>query len=190
MKKNDYRNAISIALLLPMLYAMPACRKTEPQTSLPGGDAVRLSDSSEIDSYKEILKKDPNNLQALINIGNRYYDSGQDRPAVDAYKRALGIDPANADVRVDMAISLRRLGDTDGAIEELKKAISVNARHAQARYNLGVILVNDKKDIPAGIKAWEGLLENIPDFPDRERLKADIERLKASASQAGGMQQK
>jgi tetratricopeptide (TPR) repeat protein len=190
MTTTDLRKAFSLALLLPVLFALPACRKTEPPPPPQGGDAVRLSDLSEIESYKEILKKDPNNLQALINIGNRYYDSGQDRQAVDAYKRALAIDPANVNVRVDMSISFRRLGDPDGAVEELKKAISMNPRHAQARYNLGVILINDKKDVAGGIKAWEGLLENIPDFPDRERLKADIDRLRSSEAATSQMPQK
>ncbi len=183
MKTNDFRKTVLLALLLSATVALPACRKKETPPPPEGGDAVRLSDLSEIQSYNEILKKDPNNLQALINIGNRYYDSGQDRQAVDAYTRALAIDPANINVRVDMAISYRRLGNPDGAVEELKKAISINPRHSQARYNLGVILINDKKDVAGGIKAWEALLENIPDFPDRERLKADIERLKSSAAE-------
>jgi tetratricopeptide (TPR) repeat protein len=191
MKKTTFRKAVSTSLILPAIFAMSACKKTQPPPPpVGGGDAVRLSDLSEIESYKEILKKDPNNLQALVNIGNRYYDSGQDRLAVDAYKRALAVDPANSNVRVDMAISYRRLGEPDVAIEELKKAISMTPRHAQARYNLGVILIHDKKDNAAGIKAWEGLLENVPDFPDREGLKADIERLRAQGTSPGMMPQK
>jgi tetratricopeptide (TPR) repeat protein len=185
------RKAIPASLLIPAFLALSACRKTEaPPPPVGGGDAVRLSDLSEIESYREILKKDPNNLQALVNLGNRYYDSGQDRPAVDSYRRALAIDPGNTDVRVDMAVSLRRLGDPDGAVEELKKAISVSPRHAQARYNLGVILLHDKKDVQGGVKAWEGLLENIPDFPDRERLKADIERIKSQGVDPAPFQRK
>jgi tetratricopeptide (TPR) repeat protein len=187
MKKTGFAMRCSLIVLLAALLALPACKKSQPPPP-QGGDAVRLSDLSEIESYKEILKKDPNNLQALVNIGNLYYDSGQDRLAVDAYKRSLAIDPANINVRVDMAISYKRLGEPDSAIEELKKAISMNPRHPQARYNLGVILIHDKKDIPGGIKAWEALLENIPDFPDRDRLKADIERLKSPEGASGRMQ--
>lgn len=191
MKKTGLRKVVSVSLLIPAFCAFSACKKAEqPPPPAGGGDAVRLSDLSEIESYKEILKKDPNNLQALINIGNRYYDSGQDRLAADAYQRALAIDPANSNVRVDMAISHRRLGNPDLAIEELKKAISMNPRHAQARYNLGVILIHDKKDVQGGVKAWEGLLENVPDFPDREGLKADIERMKAQGASPGMMPQK
>jgi tetratricopeptide (TPR) repeat protein len=63
------------------------------------------------------------------------------------------------------------------AVEELKKAIAANPRHHQSRYNLGVILVQDKKDLEGGIRAWEGLLENVPDYPYRDQLKAEIERL-------------
>lgn len=188
MKMSESRKIVSVAIVAMSLSSLPACKKSQAPPPPPAGDAIRLSDQTEINSYKEILRKDPGNLQALISIGNLYYDSGQDRLAVDAYKRALAIDPANTNVRVDMAISHRRLGETDIAIEEMKKAISIDPKHPQARYNLGVILIHDKKDIPAGVKAWEGLLENVPGFPDRERLQADIDRLKATGGEAPRMQ--
>jgi cytochrome c-type biogenesis protein CcmH/NrfG len=184
MKKNAIGTIVIVALLLSAVSLLSACRKKEAQQGTP--DAIRLSDSSEIETYKEILRKDPNNLQALVNIGNLYYDSRQDRAAVDAYRKALSIDPGNSNVRVDMAVAYRRLGDSDSAIDELKKAISTDPRHVQARSNLGVILIYDKKDIGGGIKAWEALLENVPDYPDRERLKADIARLKAGPAEGQG----
>lgn len=184
MMQFDSRRTLLLSVLALSLAASTACRKTETPPPPPSADAIRFGGQNEIASYKEILRKDPGNLQALIGIGNLYYDSGQDRLAIDAYKRALEIDPANTNVRVDMAICHRRIGDPDTAIGELKKAISLDPRHPQARYNLGVILIHDKKDVEGGVKAWEALLENVPGFPDRERLQADIDRLKASGGGA------
>jgi hypothetical protein len=34
-------------------------------------------------------------------------------------------------------------------------------------------------DVEGGIKAWEALLENVPDYPDRENLKSEIARLRS-----------
>ncbi len=143
------------------------------------GEAINLNALADVENYKAILKKDPNNLQAHINLGNLYFDTKQDLLAVEHYRKALELDPRNSNVRTDMAIALRRTGHPDQAAEELKKVISTDPRHAQARYNLGVILIHDKGDIEGGIRAWEGLLENIPDYPYRDRLKAEIAQMRA-----------
>ena len=45
---------------------------------------------------------------------------------------------------------------------------------------MGVILIHDKKDIDGGAKAWEALLENIPDYPYRDSLKAEIAKMRAT----------
>jgi len=142
-------------------------------------EPVRIGTDAEIDNYKATLRKDPNNLQALIGLGNLCYQTNQDREAIESFEKALALDPSNPNVRTDMAVCLRRIGKHDLAIDELKKAISINPRHPQSRYNLGVILIQDKKDVEGGIKAWEGILENIPEYPYQDQLKHEIRRLRA-----------
>ncbi|MEW6720340.1 MAG: tetratricopeptide repeat protein [Thermodesulfobacteriota bacterium] len=180
------KNSLAARWILPIALAaalLPSagCRKTEPppaQETAP----LRLDASAQIESYKEILRKDPNNLQALIGIGNLYYDTNQDAKAIEHYQKALSLDPTNSNVRTDMALLYRRTGNVDRAIEEMKKAISYNPRHPQSRYNLGVILIQDKRDLEGGARAWEGLLENVPEYPYKEQLRSEIAKLR-SASQ-------
>jgi cytochrome c-type biogenesis protein CcmH/NrfG len=187
MRRNPVPRRLAV-LALALALASAGCKKQEPAP--PAGDIgpARLTTQAEIDSYKEILRRDPGNLQALIGIGNLYYDTNQDRLAIANYEKALKLDPSNANVRTDMAVCFRRAGDIDRAIEELKKAISVDPHHAQSRYNLGVILIHDKRDTQGGIKAWEGLLENVPDYPYRDSLKAEIAQMR-SAEKGGARQE-
>lgn len=175
----------AMAAALAVLLAAPGgCRKKEAPP-VGEGETINLNALSQIENYREILKKDPNNLQALINVGNLYFDARQDLLAIEHYRKALAIDPRNGNVRTDMAVCLRRAGKPDQAVEELKKAISMDPRHAQSRYNLGVILINDKGDIEGGIRAWEALLENIPGYPYRDSLKAEIARMRGAQGPAG-----
>lgn len=170
------------AIVLTLL-AAGGCRKKEAP---PAGEAetINLNALSQIDNYKEILRKDPNNLQALIGIANLYFDTRQDLLAIEHYRKALAIDPRNVNVRTDMAVCYRRTGDPDRAVEELKKAISMDPRHAQSRYNLGIILIHDKNDLDAGLRAWEALLENVPDYPYRDSLRNEIARMRGMRDQA------
>ena len=77
-------SAIGILLLIP--FAEVGCRKKEPPRGTGGEEAITLSALNEIENYKEILRKDPNNLQALINIGNLYFDTRQDRLGIHHYR--------------------------------------------------------------------------------------------------------
>lgn len=175
------KGVILVAAILVACTFAGGCRKKEAQQYGGTGEVIRLDDLSQIENLKEILRKDPNNLQALVNIGNLYFDTNQDLLAIEHYQRALAIDPNNSNVRVDMAVCYRRSGNPDRAIDELKKVISVAPRHAQARYNLGLILLHDKGDVDGGIRAWEALLENVPEYPYRDNLRADIQRMRAMA---------
>ncbi|MEK6778169.1 MAG: tetratricopeptide repeat protein [Candidatus Deferrimicrobiota bacterium] len=168
---------VAMATLAILLTAPAGCRKKEAPP-VGEGETINLNALSQIDNYKEILKKDPNNLQALINIGNLYFDTRQDLLAIEHYRKALAMDPRNVNVRTDMAVCFRRAGNPDRAVEELKKAISMDPRHAQSRYNLGIILISDKNDVEGGIRAWEALLENIPNYPYRDSLRSEIARMR------------
>jgi len=173
------KSGILLLLALAAVLSFSGCKKKEPPAPVGEVEPIRLNAVAEIENYKEILRKDPNNLQALIGIGNLYFDTKQDLLAIENYRKAIALDPTNTNVRTDMAICYRRSGNPGLAIEELKKAISTTPRHAQSRYNLGLILIHDMQDVEGGIKAWEALLENVPDYPYRENLKADIARMRS-----------
>ena len=181
MKRNGILLRSALLLALAAVLSFSGCKKKQPPPVPVGeGEPIRLNTVAEIENYKEILRKDPNNLQALIGIGNLYFDTKQDLLAIENYRKALAIDPMNTNVRTDMAVCYRRSGNPVQAIEELKKAISTAPRHAQSRYNLGVILIQDMHDVEGGIKAWEALLEKVPDYPYRDNLKAEVARLRSA----------
>ena len=180
MKRNGILLLSALVLTLGAVLSFSGCKQKQPPHPAGQGEPIRLNATADIENYKEILRKDPNNLQALIGIGNLYFDTNRDLLAIEHYRKALAMDPTNSNVRTDMAICYRRSGNPVQAVEELKKAISTTPRHAQSRRNLGIILIQDMNDIEGGIKAWEALLENIPDYPDRENLKSEIARMRSA----------
>ena len=135
---------------------------------------------------KSILEKDPKNLQALITLGDAYFDTDRYQGAIDAYSKALAIDPKNPDVRTDMGIMYRKLGKFDKAIQAFRQAAQDQPMHINSRFNLGVALKYDKNDLPGAIHAWEEFLklEELLD-PGDERpimVRQGIESMKASLS--------
>ena len=124
-----------------------------------------------------ILMTNPNDLDALIQLGNLCYDSRKFQDAVAWYGRALAIDAKNVDVRTDRGTSYWNLGQADAAIAEFRKSLELNPSHAQTLYNLGVVLLNGKNDALEARKAWETLLATNPNYPERVKLEQQLASL-------------
>jgi tetratricopeptide (TPR) repeat protein/uncharacterized protein YneF (UPF0154 family) len=150
-----------------------------PMPAPKSPDSVQVS--SEIQSLKEMVKKDPKNLSAWEELGNLYFDSGKPKEAIEAYRGYLAIQPDNPDVRTDMGIMYRALGDFDRAIEEFKKAAQSDPKHANSRYNIGIVLLHDKGNIKGAIQAWEEYLKADPSSERAQRVRAQMENLKKMA---------
>jgi cytochrome c-type biogenesis protein CcmH/NrfG len=148
-----------------------------PVPGSPDRDSIEVA--SKIQSLKDMVKKDPRNLAAWVELGNLYFDSDQPKEAIDAYSQYLAIKPDNPDIRTDMGIMFRSLGQFDRAIEEFKKAAQSDPKHANSRYNIGIVLLHDKRDMKGAIKAWEEYLKVDPNSERAQRIRAQIENMRA-----------
>jgi tetratricopeptide (TPR) repeat protein len=137
--------------------------------------------TSQIQTLKEIVKKDPKNLPAWVELGNLYFDTDQPKEAIEAYSQYLAIKPNNADVRTDMGIMYRKLGQFDRAIEEFRKAAQSDPKHVNSRYNTGLVLLHDKQDIKGAVNAWEDYLKVDPNSERAQRIRAQIEKMRSMA---------
>lgn len=167
-------------------YRPPAFPKEKEGGSTPAPltpSTITLQSDREIEVLKEIISKDPKNLDALIKLGNISMDSKRFQDAVDAYGRALEIDPRNVDVRVDMGTCYRNLGNPNQAIEEYKKALSYNPNHLYAYKNLGVVLAFDLHREEEAIKAFQTYLKLSPNAPDALQVSDIINDLKKRSGQ-------
>lgn len=137
-----------------------------------------IDTEKQITVLKEILSKDPNNLTALIKLGNIYMDTKRFQEAIQYYRKVLEIDPQNVDVRVDMGTCFRRMGQSQKAIEEYKKAIKIKPDHLYAHRNSGVVLAFDLNKPKEAIREFQIYLKLAPDAPDADQIKKIIMELK------------
>ncbi len=135
---------------------------------------------AQINLLRDRLQKNPRDLEALITLGNANYDIQRFDTARDLYQAALAVDPMNVQVRTDLASCYRQLGDPDHAVEELRRVLAINPAHDTALYNLGVILLNDKKNPIEAIRMWEELRRKHPQSPIAKALGEKIRKLKSA----------
>jgi len=175
MKKAFIMSALCLLLLLF------GCRKTETRKT-PGAPPLApvQADSQApyypglIEEYRANLAEDPNNLAALIALGNAYFDNGQWTEAITKYNRALLSNPKDADVRTNLGTAYLNLGMTDRALAEYRAVLEYDPGHLDARYNTGLVYAAKKKKYREAIRVWEDLLKIAPNYPAAEQMKSMI----------------
>jgi tetratricopeptide (TPR) repeat protein len=123
---------------------------------------------------------DPQNPEYLTQIANLYYDIGQYDKSVDFYQRSLVLRPQDPNVETDLAACFHYLGQDDKALETLDRVLKYSPGFAQAMFNKGIVLIGGKKDIEGGIRVWEDLLRDNPNYPQKAELEQRINRLKGA----------
>jgi cytochrome c-type biogenesis protein CcmH/NrfG len=124
------------------------------------------------------LQSNPNDVAALIELGNLYYDASQWRDAIGYYTRALNETPRNPDVRTDMGTAYFQSGDAERALKEFDQALKDDPRHTETLLNVGLVKMslNDPK---GAIAALESLLSISPAYRDRAKVETLLRQAKA-----------
>ena len=135
-----------------------------------------------IETLKAKIEKDPEDVQAWIQLGHQYFDTGLTSDAITAYEKALSMQPSNADVWTDLGVMYRRNGQPEKAIDAFDRAINIDSTHEISRFNKGIVLFHDLKDQSGALAAWESVLALNPNAtsPSGQKLKDLVDRIKAN----------
>ena len=178
--KGDTHMKRILIICLTLFLFLTNCQKKEEQkaqTQFPKGPVIV---DNEIMRFQELVRKDPKNVDAWIQIGNIMMDTSRFPEAIDAYQKALELNGKNLDVRVDMGTCYRNIGKPDKAVEEYRKVIALEPKHLNAHRNLGVVLAFDLNKKSEAIKEFEEYLKLAPGAPDAQNVRQLVEKLKQS----------
>ncbi len=116
---------------------------------------------AEINRLENVIKENPSNIEALLNLAHLYQDSGNLLKSIDAYNAYLAQNPQNADARIDLGVSyyqmafedtLKRKEYFDTAIITMQEALKYSPKHILGHFNLGI--VNWQNGNPEKAKFW------------------------------------
>jgi len=118
-----------------------------------------------IKTYKQYIKKNPDNAVAYQGLGCAYGESGKYKEAIESYKQAIRIDPDLVLAHYNLGTAYGELGKHQEAIESYKQAIRIDPDHAEAHNNLGVAYYDSGKYEEA-IESYKQVIRIVPDFAD------------------------
>jgi Flp pilus assembly protein TadD len=115
--------------------------------------------------YQQILAEDPNNLDALSNLGVVYVRGGNLRSAESTLEKAVAIAPDNDFLLTTLGIVQYRQSKFDEAIVQLTKAITINPKSATAHNYLGIAASQKGRQKEAEKEILQAIANN-PDDAD------------------------
>lgn len=150
-----------------------------PVAQAAAAPAAPLVNEQELQAYRDILKADPKNARAAIELGNRLYDASRWSEAIAYYTQALAVEPTNINVSTDLATALWYSGKPDEALAQFDRSLAINPAHPQTLFNIGIVRSEGKGDHAGAVRAWEKLLESNPSYPEADRVRQLIAQSKA-----------
>jgi tetratricopeptide (TPR) repeat protein len=130
-----------LAELVEKANAAPQDVKTWKTLAEAQSRAARLDSSyrsAAFSSYRHVLERAPNDLDALREVGNIYYDFEEYGKAVEYYQKYLALNPEDPRVRTDLGTMYLYTNDADRAIAEYQKVLAKTPGFFQAHFNLGI----------------------------------------------------
>jgi tetratricopeptide (TPR) repeat protein len=89
-------------------------------------------------AYRHVLEREPDNLDAMRNLGNVAFDQNQPDIAAGYYQQYLKIKPDDLNVRTDLGTMYLSGGKTDEAIREYDAVMQADPKFFQAQFNLAI----------------------------------------------------
>jgi tetratricopeptide (TPR) repeat protein len=99
--------------------------------------AGRLRDAET--AFRDILARDPGNVEALNNLGHVLHDEGRFAQAVACLEQALALRPDLPGLHFNLANALRACGSLDRAMASYRRALALAPRMAAAYNNLATV---------------------------------------------------
>jgi len=147
---------------------------TQPGSSASSTAAAVASSSivnePELRAYRDILAKDPKNLDAAVKAGNLLYDAQRYVEAIGFYQQAFALNATDINVSTDLGTALWYAGRADEALAQYDKSLALNPTHAQTLFNVGIVRADGKGDNAGAVAAWEQLLKANPEYPAAARV--------------------
>ena len=115
--------------------------------------------------YKAALKKKPDFVVALFNVGTLRLALGDDRGAINVFNEVLTMQPTYASAHYNMGSAYYRLGQERQAVTSFRAAVEVDPNYVHAHANLATVL-HLQGDLDGAKKHHQESIRIDPGFAD------------------------
>jgi len=157
----------------------PAAAETSaPSQQTTGGSTTRQPpalDQARVQELQQAVTANPKNVDAVVQLGNTYFDAEQWDNAITWYRKAVELDPKNADASTDLGVSLYYSNRPDEALAQFERSLKISPTHTKTLLNKGIVLAFGKQDLRGAQAEWEKVVSLAPNSPEGQAAKRALE---------------
>lgn len=133
-----------------------------PDVAQQAGEFVPL-DKQRVAELMAQVQADPNNKDALFEIGESFFLAGEWQSAIDWFSKFLALEPANVHAKTDIGTANFNLGNYEAAKASWLSAMEIDPNDPQLHYNMGFFYANvEPVDLNAAMVEWQKVVELAP----------------------------
>jgi tetratricopeptide (TPR) repeat protein len=175
------RGATQVQLQQSAPAAQPAQAAGDQAATPPTGQRQAPPlDEGKVQGLLTIIKSDPKNAGAQVQLANTYFDSEKYPDAIKWYEASLKLDPKNVDASTDLGVSYYYSGRTDEALKQFEYSLKQNPTHAKTLFNKGIVLAFGKKDLQGATEAWQQVVKLAPGTPEAQAAAQGLQGIAAA----------
>jgi tetratricopeptide (TPR) repeat protein len=114
------------------------------------------------EAYFKALKKNPNDVDAILGLANFYFQTQRYEQAIEMYERAQKLRPKDTTISLKIAESYFRLGTPEIALKELKEILKDDPHNLPALATIGNYYF-DRKQYSKAITYYQKVLSLQPE---------------------------
>jgi tetratricopeptide (TPR) repeat protein len=165
----------------PVAQAAPA----EGQSAGANQRQTPVLDEGKVQALTTIVKSDPKNVDAVVQLANTYFDAEHWDEAIQWYTRAIELDPKNPDASTDLGVSLYYTNKADEALAQFEHSLKISPKHTKTLLNKGIVLAFGKQDLKAAAAEWEKVVTLAPNSPEGQAARRALEGIAAAHANSG-----
>jgi cytochrome c-type biogenesis protein CcmH/NrfG len=137
-------------------------------------------DEGKVQSLQTIIKSDPKNVGAYVQLANTYFDAERYADAIKWYEESIKLDPKNPDASTDLGVSYYYSGRTDDALKQFEYSLKLNPKHPKTLFNKGIVLAFGKRDLQGATEAWQQVVQLAPGTPEAQAAQQGLQGIAAA----------
>jgi len=141
-------------------------------------------DEARVQALTTILKNDPSNAGAAVQLATTYFEAQRFDDAIKWYQEGLRLDPKNADAGAQLGLTYFFTRGTDSALEEFDRSLKIDPNHPRTLLNKGIVLWRGKQDLEGAAELWRKVVKLAPNSPEAEMAQQGL--MAISGGRGGG----
>ncbi|MCF6290938.1 MAG: tetratricopeptide repeat protein [Desulfobacterales bacterium] len=154
--------------------AGPSSYPDSGAAAIPARDIPLPTDR--IAELEQELAVDPDNVKAMIELGDIYFDSNRYQEGIVIFTRAEKIAPTDIHILNDLGVMHLHTGNYETALEKFKAVLAIYPTHSHTLYYLGLVYLK-QGDRDKALPAFEQVLALNPDPQLAEAARREIAAL-------------